>query len=108
MKQYTLIKFVLLLLFNQTVAFGSPDTALAKEKLEDSIAELSEIRARISSEREPQAADLRRLENEVIELRRERERMERMVDNQSVDMASLENQIKAPHRLPRVDGGLDP
>lgn len=95
MKQYTLIKFVLLLLFNQTVAFGSPDTALAKEKLEDSIAELSEIRARISSEREPQAADLRRLENEVIELRRERERMERMVDNQSVDMASLENQIKA-------------
>ncbi len=70
-------------------------SAEARNKLEQSTRELSELRARIARDRVPLATELRELETAVLELRRERERMQRMVDNQSVDLASLANQAKA-------------
>lgn len=70
-------------------------SADARAKLEAATGELSQVRARITQERLPLAAELRELENKVLALRRERERMQRMVDNQSVGLTSLADQAKA-------------
>ena len=73
----------------------SDAAATVQRQLEESLAELSELRKRIAEEKIPLSQKLNDLERELIEVRQEYQNTTRMFDRRTLDMSTMTSEIKA-------------
>ncbi len=64
-------------------------------KLEGSLRELGDLRAKIVKEKVPLSKSVSQLENEVIELRHERDRLLKIRDSRTLDLSSLRKSVES-------------
>ncbi len=64
-------------------------------KLENSLQELSKVRADIAKEKLPMVKGLNALEDEVMEVRLENQRVQRQLDSRNLDLNNLRSEIKS-------------
>ncbi|AQT68795.1 Biopolymer transport protein ExbB [Anaerohalosphaera lusitana] len=67
----------------------------AKRKMEESVAELAELRKQIADKTIPLTRQLNDLEEELSEVRREYQETSRLLDTRTLDLSNLRNEIKA-------------
>lgn len=65
------------------------------QKLEQSLRELSRVRARIAKEKIPLSKGVSDLEDEVLTLRQERARLLKVRDSRTIDLTSLRRQVES-------------
>jgi biopolymer transport protein ExbB len=97
------IRFVSIIVFLLAGATGARaqegtfDDAAAKvqRQLEDSIAELDEVRDRIAGEKIPLSQELSDLEAELSQVRLDYQQASRLLDSRTLDLSNLRNEIKS-------------
>ncbi len=74
-------------------SLGQVETSVQKQ-LEDSLAELSNLREKIAEEKIPLGRQLRDLEDQLIEVRREYQQTTRLLDSRTLDLSNLRTEIE--------------
>lgn len=66
-----------------------------RQRLEQSVAELAELRGRVAADKKPLSRRLRELEAELLQVRAEHQERTRTLDRSTLDVSNLRNEIKA-------------
>lgn len=98
--------FILLLIFTNPLSLPAQESSAGAgrnfgqaaesihQKLEQSIAELNQLRQQVAQEKVPLSRKLSSLENELLQLRQEYQQTSRLLDSRTLDLSNLQAEIR--------------